>query len=377
MNLRSLLENWIVQCLTALFSFVIGICWVKRGFFKDFFLACFRTRAIRVGPVPKNLLQLAQEELNKMERTNQKTKAEAEAEAQRIFDTFTQVVECVREIENRYPRLYARGRCTSNLERKGRRPSDPAYEDIKKIMERKLAKSACGKWNENVTYQFDKELEVKVKGAPYKWVLDPLDGERHFIREMPIFVTSIALLKRGEKGIYSPILAVIYSPSTKEFFFAIKGCGAYLNNWKTRLKVSKRKWMESFIGILFPNCECAIKGKGLFNRKCLIVNEIFEKAHRVRSLGVGSLSMAYVAKGALDAYIALSSTSRKMLNYSGILIVQEAKGEVKMFPFPDPNDGSTEDSGDEECVLLVASNKELFEDLKGLSSKVHRSTNPV
>ncbi|MFB0516256.1 MAG: 3'(2'),5'-bisphosphate nucleotidase CysQ [Candidatus Neomarinimicrobiota bacterium] len=57
------------------------------------------------------------------------------------------------------------------------------------------------------------------------WVVDPLDGTKEFIRGLPQFVVSIALVERGE-----PMLGVLYNPVTDETFTAVAGNGATLNN---------------------------------------------------------------------------------------------------------------------------------------------------
>lgn len=56
------------------------------------------------------------------------------------------------------------------------------------------------------------------------WVVDPIDGTKYFIRNIPQFSISVALVKDG-----APILGVVYNPATKELFSAIAGNGLQLN----------------------------------------------------------------------------------------------------------------------------------------------------
>ena len=46
------------------------------------------------------------------------------------------------------------------------------------------------------------------------WIVDPIDGTRSFVRGLPEFCLSVALVDQG-----FPTVAAIYNPSTGEFFF--------------------------------------------------------------------------------------------------------------------------------------------------------------
>lgn len=52
--------------------------------------------------------------------------------------------------------------------------------------------------------------EEGVADNPYCWIVDPLDGTKEFIRNIPEYVVSVLLQKHGED-----ILAVIYNPATQ------------------------------------------------------------------------------------------------------------------------------------------------------------------
>lgn len=56
------------------------------------------------------------------------------------------------------------------------------------------------------------------------WVVDPIDGTKAFIKRVPEFCISVALVEHGR-----PIVAAIYNPSTDELFSAILGEGLRLN----------------------------------------------------------------------------------------------------------------------------------------------------
>lgn len=57
-----------------------------------------------------------------------------------------------------------------------------------------------------------------------RWIIDPIDGTKNFIRGIPFFATLIALEEDGEIT-----AGVMYAPAIDELLYAQKGQGAYAN----------------------------------------------------------------------------------------------------------------------------------------------------
>ena len=64
-----------------------------------------------------------------------------------------------------------------------------------------------------------------------RWIIDPIDGTKNFVRHIPVWATLIALEERGDVTV-----GVIYNPVTGDLCTARRGHGAYLNG--VRLAVS-------------------------------------------------------------------------------------------------------------------------------------------
>lgn len=64
-----------------------------------------------------------------------------------------------------------------------------------------------------------------------RWIMDPIDGTRNFVRGIPIWAVLIALEERGEIT-----AGVIHNPVTGELYTARRGQGAFLGG--ARLRVS-------------------------------------------------------------------------------------------------------------------------------------------
>ena len=63
--------------------------------------------------------------------------------------------------------------------------------------------------------------------ADWLWIIDSLDGTGNFANSNPMFAVCIALVHMGH--LY---LGTVYAPAIDEFYFALKGGGAYLNDKK-------------------------------------------------------------------------------------------------------------------------------------------------
>ena len=70
-------------------------------------------------------------------------------------------------------------------------------------------------------------------GQGYTFVVDPIDGTSNFLKGYRPSVVSIGVLKDGR-----PHMGVIYSPYTRELFWAMKGLGAYCNEDPIRQSAS-------------------------------------------------------------------------------------------------------------------------------------------
>jgi myo-inositol-1(or 4)-monophosphatase len=57
------------------------------------------------------------------------------------------------------------------------------------------------------------------------WMVDPIDGTNAFLRQIPEWTVSAGLVENSV-----PVLGAIFNPATGEFFHAMRGHGAFLND---------------------------------------------------------------------------------------------------------------------------------------------------
>lgn len=63
-----------------------------------------------------------------------------------------------------------------------------------------------------------------------RWIIDPIDGTKNFVRHIPIWATLIALEEDGEVTV-----GVIHNPVTGDLYTARRGGGAFLNGERIRV----------------------------------------------------------------------------------------------------------------------------------------------
>ncbi len=74
-------------------------------------------------------------------------------------------------------------------------------------------------------------------GQRRRWIVDPVDGTKNFVRGLPYWATLIALEEDGEVT-----LGVVHAPATGDLLWAQRGRGAWANG--TRLRVSSVDRLE-------------------------------------------------------------------------------------------------------------------------------------
>lgn len=140
----------------------------------------------------------------------------------------------------------------------------------------------------------------KAKESDFAWVIDPLDGTNNFVNGIPIYAVSIGLLQKGK-----PILGVVYNPTSGECFFASKGQGAFLidfriNPFKKYELINKpnKKNMSECIFSPAPVYET----DKLFDQQLSVFKKNIIGCRAVRRLGSAALELCYVANGNFDGY---------------------------------------------------------------------------
>ena len=144
-------------------------------------------------------------------------------------------------------------------------------------------------------------------GKRLTWIVDPIDGTRGYLAGREDWCVSVALVEDA-----SPVLAAVFVPVSDEFFFAVRGQGATLNDVPLRAAAGTEL---DFSRVAGP--------KPLVERLNRLPNDI-ELHPRIGSL---ALRLCRVAQGSLDAAFA-GGQSRDWDLAAANLIVQQANGSM-------------------------------------------------
>jgi myo-inositol-1(or 4)-monophosphatase len=172
------------------------------------------------------------------------------------------------------------------------------------------------------------EDEVKLTGAEYLWLVDPLDGTTNYAHSYPASCVSIGVLKHGR-----PFLGGVYDPSRNELFLAEEGKGTTMNG--RRLHVSApRRVADSLLVTGFAYDRAKRPDFYLKRFKAFLT-----RSHDIRRSGSAALDMAWIAAGRVDGFWEYNLNPWDVA--AGWLLVQEAGGKVTDFSGREWNDPAT------------------------------------
>jgi len=125
--------------------------------------------------------------------------------------------------------------------------------------------------------------------APVRWIVDPIDGTRTFVRGVPFYGTLIGVEVGGE-----PVVGVVYLPALDEMVAAARGLGCTRNGRTCRVSV-----------------------EGRLDQALAVVTE--ERTARARS-------------GAWDRLVAATAMQRTWADCYGYVLIATGRAEVALDP---------------------------------------------
>ncbi len=154
--------------------------------------------------------------------------------------------------------------------------------------------------------------------SDYVWTVDPIDGTANFVRGIPHFAVTIALLKGGE-----PALGVTHDAVSNDTFYAAAGNGLTLNGAPVR-PVYSATLAEATIGFdIGPDQD--------LNARTFDIVRSLLPLHRARLLGSGALGFAYAAAGIIDVYFHLALKPWDVA--AGLLFIRETGADAGAIDF--------------------------------------------
>lgn len=174
------------------------------------------------------------------------------------------------------------------------------------------------------------------------WCIDPIDGTSNFVRGLPYFAVSVALLRQGKS-----ILGVVHDPVAEEVFAAEQGKGAFLNGEKLSGRETAGSLALALAGIDLKRLGAKLAGQ-------LAACPPYSSQ---RNFGASTLDWCYTAAGRYDVYL---HGGQKLWDYAaGMLILQESGGHACCIEHDDFTQGDIW-----QRSVIAASDERLFDEWK-------------
>ncbi|MGA8862838.1 MAG: inositol monophosphatase family protein [Gallionella sp.] len=143
------------------------------------------------------------------------------------------------------------------------------------------------------------------------WCIDPIDGTSNFVRGLPYFAVSVALL-RGERS----VLGVVFDPVGNEMFAAEHERGAFLNGERLHDRAATIPLAQALASVDLKR----------LNRKLVTKLAADPPYASQRNFGASALDWCYTAVGRYDMYL---HGGQKLWDYAaGALIFLESGGHA-------------------------------------------------
>ncbi|MDH3211284.1 MAG: inositol monophosphatase [Myxococcales bacterium] len=151
--------------------------------------------------------------------------------------------------------------------------------------------------------------------APWRWIIDPLDGTTNYAHGYPRFCVSIGVEREGSRAV-----GVVYDPLLDELFSAVRGEGATLNG--RPLRVSEVDELGQ--SLLATGFAYDVRRNPRDNVNHFIA--FLKSSRALRRDGSAALDLAYVAAGRFDGFWELRLHAWDVA--AGLLLVEEAGGRT-------------------------------------------------
>ncbi|MBX6315098.1 MAG: inositol monophosphatase [Isosphaeraceae bacterium] len=192
-------------------------------------------------------------------------------------------------------------------------PSD-LITDADLASQRKIADVLLGAFPAHTLLAEEEGVEPDPE-APWRWIVDPLDGTINFAHGISPWCVSIALEHRGDL-----VVGVIHVPLTGHTFRALAGGGATLDERPIRVSTIDRL-SGSLVAANFPTDFAADAA-----RQLAYFGRFSTGTHSVRRTGSSAWNLAMVAASGFEVCYGTALNPWDVA--AGVVLIREASGQV-------------------------------------------------
>jgi myo-inositol-1(or 4)-monophosphatase len=153
------------------------------------------------------------------------------------------------------------------------------------------------------------------QNSVYKWIIDPLDGTKEYLRHIPQYNVSFALEYQQQ-----PVLSVVYRPTSKQLYWAILNQGAFYNG--TQVFCSKETNLaKAFIYAYLPGSKTSSTYAYKSWQK---LYRLSREVYRLRGMAEEAAALCWLGSGGIDACINFGPQSKWHDIIPGLFFAKEA-----------------------------------------------------
>jgi histidinol-phosphatase len=157
-------------------------------------------------------------------------------------------------------------------------------------------------------------------GGAVRWIVDPIDGTKNYVRGVPVWATLLALERNG-----SVEVALVSAPALARRWWAVRGQGAWANDERCRVSA-----VDAIANCVVSTTSALDMPPGW--------SELSRRAWLARSFG-DFWQHCLVAEGAVDV---ATDEKLELWDYAAVgLIVEEAGGRCSTFAGGEPAPGES------------------------------------
>jgi myo-inositol-1(or 4)-monophosphatase len=189
--------------------------------------------------------------------------------------------------------------------------------------------------------------------SKYRWIIDPLDGTKEYVRGIPQFNVSIAVEYEGVL-----VVAAIYRPTDQTLYSASLGEGAFRNG--SKITVSNVDTLsKSFVYCYLPSYQ---RNAEDYTDSWDKLGSIGKQCYRLRSFADENTALCWLAQGGHEAYINLNNPPKWHDIAPGLFIALQAGAYI-------PSKLIEAIKKQEKCSIIVANNATIWQAISNLSKE--------
>lgn len=179
----------------------------------------------------------------------------------------------------------------------------------------KITKSIISDYPEDVIIGEENNSKKDIPKSGNYWIIDPIDGTSNFVAGNPFWATSVAVIRNHETK-----AAATIAPALSEMYFIRNQCAVFNNK---KASVSNLGEIDEF------TVSAALRyGTELDEEFSELLKHGLLNFGDIRRLGCSQLTLGMVARGALDACLAIQPNPNSWDTVAGVEFVRKAGGEV-------------------------------------------------